>query len=616
MLRNVEERPLKNFRISTRLSLLVGLALTIFAAALVYSLYHYQDAMVVERKSKLAAMDENMLTLFDYYHGLETAGTLTREEAQTRAKDAVRALRYEDNGYFWINDMNAVIVMHPIKPELDGTDQSGMADPTGKHIFTEFVKAVKASPNGQDFVDYYWPKPGFEEPVLKYSHVAGFAPWGWIVGTGVYADDLAALFRSNAIGMAIILAGGGLAIILAAYGIVRSVTGPILRLKASMQAIAEEDVSGEVPETGRRDEIGEMAKVVSVLRQSVAERAEMRIREGEQQERLDAERSEGERRQRAVSQSQADAMHTIGEALERLANGDLTVSIDAIAPEYAKLREDFNRAVDALSSVIGSIARSTDVVHGSASGIAEAANNLSHRTEQQAASLEETAAALDEITATVRNASDRAAEASRMVSETTQSTSRSGAIVRDAVAAMSRIEDASSRIGQIIGVIDEIAFQTNLLALNAGVEAARAGEAGRGFAVVAQEVRELAQRSANAAKEIKGLIGNSAAEVGTGVTLVRSTGDALTEIETLVNRVNEQVTSIATSAREQATGLAEVNTAVNQMDQMTQQNAAMVEETNAAGQTLTRESEHLRTLLGNFRLNAAGAAPDNRRHAA
>jgi methyl-accepting chemotaxis protein len=605
----------KNFRISTRLSLLVGLALTIFAAALVYSLYHSQDAMVVERKAKLAAMDQSMLTLFKHYHALETAGTLTREEAQTRAKDAVRALRYEDSGYFWINDMNAVIVMHPIKPALDGTDQSGMADPTGKRIFTEFVKAVKASPTGQDFVDYYWPKPGFEEPVLKYSHVAGFAPWGWIVGTGVYADDLAAMFRSNAIETAMILAVSGLAIILVAYAIVKSVTGPILRLKTAMQAIAEEDVSSDVPETDRKDEIGEMAKVVSILRQSVAERAQLRVREGEQQVRLDEERSESERRQRQVSQGQTDAMHVVGGALERLANGDLTVSIGAIAPEYAKLRDDFNRAVDALSSVINAIAHSTEIVHGSAGGIAEAANNLSHRTEQQAASLEETAAALDEITATVRSASERAAEASRMVAETKQSTGRSSTIVRDAVAAMSRIEDASSRISQIIGVIDEIAFQTNLLALNAGVEAARAGEAGRGFAVVAQEVRELAQRSANAAKEIKGLISNSATEVGTGVALVRSTGDALTEIEVLVNKVNEQVTSIATSAREQATGLAEVNTAVNQMDQMTQQNAAMVEETNAAGQTLTQESEQLKMLLGNFRLNPAGAA-DHRRRAA
>jgi methyl-accepting chemotaxis protein len=175
------------------------------------------------------------------------------------------------------------------------------------------------------------------------------------------------------------------------------------------------------------------------------------------------------------------------------------------------------------------------------------------------------------------------------------------------VAAMSRIEDSSSRIGQIIGVIDEIAFQTNLLALNAGVEAARAGEAGRGFAVVAQEVRELAQRSANAAKEIKTLISNSAAEVGNGVSLVRSTGDALVEIEALVNKVNDHVNSIATAAREQATGLQEINTSVNHMDQMTQQNAAMVEETTAASQTLAAESNQLRTLLSNFRLGQSQA---------
>jgi methyl-accepting chemotaxis protein len=202
-----------------------------------------------------------------------------------------------------------------------------------------------------------------------------------------------------------------------------------------------------------------------------------------------------------------------------------------------------------------------------------------------------------------------------MVAETKASAGKSGEIVRNAVSAMSRIEDSSSRIGQIIGVIDEIAFQTNLLALNAGVEAARAGEAGRGFAVVAQEVRELAQRSANAAKEIKTLISNSAAEVESGVALVRSTGDALVEIETLVNKVNDHVNTIATAAREQATGLHEINTSVNHMDQMTQQNAAMVEETTAASQTLAEESSQLRTLLAKFRLGSR-ASQHYARHAA
>ena len=594
---------MSNFKISTRLYFLVGLALAIFTAAAVYKLYDSHDAMVAERKAKLNALDENIISMFKYFHELETSGVLTREEAQARAIDAVRPMRYEESGYFWINDMSNMMIMHPLSPALENTDLSELKDANGKFFFNEFIKVVKA--DGEGFVDYHWAKPGVEGPVLKFSHVEGFAPWGWIVGTGVYADDLAALFYKNVATTAATLGAGALAILLIAFATVRSVVTPIRRLNATMQDIAREDVSGEVPETGRKDEVGEMAASVLVLRDSVRERAQMRLREIEQQQVLDAERGEGERRRAEVSETQADVMSKLGAALERLASGDLTVQIDNIAPEYAKLRDDFNDAVAALGDVISTIAQSTDVVSASADGISEAANNLSHRTEQQAASLEETAAALDEITSTVRNSSERATEANRMVSQTRQSTDRSGEIVNQAISAMTRIKDESDRIGTIIGVIDEIAFQTNLLALNAGVEAARAGEAGRGFAVVAQEVRELAQRSATAAREIKALISSSANEVQNGVSLVQSTGEALSEIESFVTKVNEQVNSIATAAREQANALAEVNTAVNQMDQMTQQNAAMVEETSAASMTLTQESAQLNTMLRKFRLPQA-----------
>ncbi|APG84763.1 methyl-accepting chemotaxis protein [Sinorhizobium americanum] len=597
---------MRRFRISARLYALVAFALLAMAAALTFGLIQAQDKLVAERKAMLSAMNENAVTVFEAYHKQEEAGTLSREEAQKRALEAIKAMRYQDSGYFWVNDMHPTMVMHPIKPELDGKDLSQNKDPNGKFLFVEFVKTVQAQ--GRGFVDYYWPKPGAEEPVLKYSHVAGFKPWGWVVGTGVYADDLAAMFRERAWQVGGILAAAALAILLAALAIVRSVVRPVEKLKVAMQAIADEDISSEVPETDRGDEIGQMAKVLLVLRDSVKERLELRSREVEQQDRLNAERRGNEELQRSTAATQAEAMEALGAALERLASGDLTAEVGRIAPEYGKLKHDFNTAVAALRDVIGSISHSTEIVHGSAGDISEAANNLARRTEQQAAALEETAAALDEITSTVRHASDRAVEARDMVNETKASAAKSGGIVRNAIDAMGRIEDSSSRISQIIGVIDEIAFQTNLLALNAGVEAARAGEAGRGFAVVAQEVRELAQRSAGAAKEIKDLIGTSVKEVGAGVELVRSTGDALMEIEALVNKVNEQVASIATAAREQATGLQEVNTAVNSMDQMTQQNAAMVEETTAASQVLAQESRELKTLLDRFRLRDGQAA--------
>ncbi len=233
------------------------------------------------------------------------------------------------------------------------------------------------------------------------------------------------------------------------------------------------------------------------------------------------------------------------------------------------------------------------------------ADDLAKRTEQQAASLEETSAALEQITRTVRTATERAEAARQRVSNAKDFAESSSAVVTDAMSAMQRIEDATGEIGKIINVIDEIAFQTNLLALNAGVEAARAGEAGKGFAVVAQEVRELAGRAAGAAKDIKALVTRSSAEVQTGVDLVKATGDALTRIGDDVLNINDDVSMIATSAREQSTGLAEINTAIGQMDQTTQQNAAMVEETNAASHTLASDADNLTRLMGQFRVETA-----------
>jgi methyl-accepting chemotaxis protein len=299
----------------------------------------------------------------------------------------------------------------------------------------------------------------------------------------------------------------------------------------------------------------------------------------------------------------SSAVEQIGVGLSKLAEGDLEHRIETeFIPAFEPLRVDFNASLGALERSLMAVRDNTDAIRAGAGEISTAADDLSQRTEQQASSLEETAAALEEITATVKKTAEGAKHARDIVSTAKVDADKSGEVVREAMAAMTAIDKSSKQISEIIGVIDEIAFQTNLLALNAGVEAARAGDAGRGFAVVASEVRALAQRSAQAAKEIKGLISASTAQVDQGVRLVTKTGDALGRIVTQVVEINTVVTDIAASAQEQSTGLDQVNTAVNQMDQVTQKNAAMVEEMTAAAHGLAGESEELGQLVARYQI--------------
>ncbi|MDE0588741.1 methyl-accepting chemotaxis protein [Halocynthiibacter sp. C4] len=287
--------------------------------------------------------------------------------------------------------------------------------------------------------------------------------------------------------------------------------------------------------------------------------------------------------------------------LKKLSNGDLSAKIEkSFAPEYEQLRNDFNHAIEALCLAMTSVVENSNMIRNETGEISKAADDLSRRTETQAATLEETAAALEEMTSSVSSAADGAALARKMVTEARDNAEASGDVVREAVTAMSEIASSSQQISKITGVIDDIAFQTNLLALNAGVEAARAGDAGRGFAVVATEVRDLAQRSSDAAREINGLISTSENHVKRGVDLVDQTGDALKGIFDRVSEISSHVAEIAVSAEEQSRGLAEINTAVNQLDQVTQQNAAMFEETTAASHALTGEAENLANTMAQF----------------
>jgi methyl-accepting chemotaxis protein len=382
-------------------------------------------------------------------------------------------------------------------------------------------------------------------------------------------------------------------------------------MTAAMRRLASGDNGIDIPATGRKDEIGHMAAAVLTFKEAAL--AKIRLEAVAEQTRLAAEgeRAANDDERRAVAAEQTAVVDALASNLARLAQGDLTCGIDAeFTGRYRQLREDFNVAVEKLREAMGAIIVSTNGVRSGSDEIADASDSLARRTEQQAASLEETAAALDEITATVRKTASGAKEASTVVATARTDAEKSGRIVAQAVQAMTEIETSSAQVSQII---DEIAFQTNLLALNAGVEAARAGDAGRGFAVVAQEVRALAQRSAEAAKEIKTLISTSTQQVGAGVDLVGQTGDALQRIVTQVASIDDLVTEIAASAVEQSTGLHEVNNAVNQMDQVVQQNAAMVEEATAASHSLKNEANQLAALVDRFQVGGASAAASVKR---
>ena len=492
-----------------------------------------KNLILEERKSNVRQAVETAHGVLVHFHKLSASGAMSDADARKAALATLRGLRYGGTEYFWVNDMQPVMIMHPIKPELEGKDLSTNKDPDGKFLFMEFVKTVKAS--GAGAVDYKWPKPGSDVPVQKVSYVQGFAPWGWIIGSGVYTDTVTETIQARIVTFA--LAALAIAAVLAGIGaVIRS---------ALLKQLG-----------------GEPAYAAGIAR--------------------------------------------------RIAEGDLGVHIEVGAHDRSSLLHAIRAMRDDLAKIVSEVRDGTDTIATASNEIATGNLDLSARTEEQASSLEETAASMEELTSTVKQNADNARQANQLAASASEVATRGGAVVSQVVDTMASINDSSKKIVDIISVIDGIAFQTNILALNAAVEAARAGEQGRGFAVVASEVRNLAQRSASAAKEIKALIGDSVEKVEVGNKLVSDAGQTMDEVVASVRRVTDIMGEITAASSEQSAGISQVNQAIAQMDAATQQNAALVEQAAAAAESMQGQAARLLQAVRVFHLETAGAAPAGR----
>jgi methyl-accepting chemotaxis protein len=613
----------------------------------------FEDASIDIKEVELLHMTDVAISIVEGYHAREVAGEMTREEAQAAAGEVIAALRYEGDNYYFITDMDHNMVYHGANPALNGRDLTDFADPDGNLLFQDIVNSVRDGTPGM--VWYLWAAPGAQEgaePVDKISVVQQFEPWEWVVGTGAYLFNIEAAQASVTSDLYVALGTITLALIACAALIAYSVTRPLARLTKRMASLSEGDTDSEVPYSKDRTAFGEISRALGVFKQGLIEQAEMRekdrVREQEElkrekeraaeQRKMEddkhaAEQRVQEEKRRVEQEIQAErealqkkeiesrevraadqnrVVEALGLGLRSLKDGDLTgVIMEPFPADYEQLREDFNSAVTSLREAVGQVVANAASIRSEAGEITSSADDLSRRTEKQAATLEETAAALDELTSSVQSAAEGASEASQMSTRAKDSAEKGGRVAKKAVDAMEGIKTSSAEISKITQVIEDIAFQTNLLALNAGVEAARAGEAGRGFAVVATEVRALAQRSSDAAREINILISDSSDKVQQGFDLVDETGHALHEILQSVTDISERINSIANSSQEQAQGIREINSAVTDLDHVTQQNAAMFEETTAASHALTQETNALVAAVDRFELGKQ--APADRR---
>lgn len=516
-----------------KITLLVAAALLAVTLTAVLGALRARTAMVDARKQALVTAVEATFNIVADYKAKADSGAMPKDQAQKAAAEALRASRFGGpdgkSEYFFIWTLANESVMHPIKPEWQGQNMTGkVKDSAGVDVIDSLTSLLKRSSTGKGFLSSQFTRPGETSLADKLYYVMKVEGWNWMVGSGLYTDDIDKMVMRNALDDAITL--------LVTLVVLGALGGAVAR---------------------------------SVLRQVGGEPA------------------------------------VACDAMSRIAKGDLAVQLPTSIPP-GSIMDGVNQMTNALSRLVAEVRSSTGSITATSDEIATSSADLSSRTEEQAASLEEAAASMEELASTVRLNADNARQASQLAAGTSEIAERGGSAVAEVVDTMNSISASSSRIYEIVSVIDGIAFQTNILALNAAVEAARAGEQGKGFAVVAGEVRSLAQRSAQAAKEIKHLIEDAASTVGVGAQQVQRAGSTMEEIVTSVKRVTDIMREISSASEEQSTGINQVNQVVSQMDGVTQQNAMMVEAAAAASLSLRDDARRLSDTVSAFSLAEDG----------